>query len=76
MQQRLPSQLLLWSVLRGGETQDRPFSVLVQKSGHVDDDVQNFCVGCVPRDGWTIESLHQRSVGLVSRRRCPRSREK
>ena len=36
MQQRLPTQLLLWS----GETQDRQGSVLVQKSGHVDDDVQ------------------------------------
>ena len=30
-----------------GETQDRPGSVLVQKSGHVDDDVQIFCVGCI-----------------------------
>ena len=36
----------------------------------------NFCVGCVLRDGWTKESLHQRSVGLVSKRRCWRSQEK
>ena len=27
----------------------------------------NFCVRCTLRDGWTKESLHQRSVGLVSR---------
>ena len=27
--------------LASGETEDRPGSVLVQKSGHVDDDVQN-----------------------------------
>ena len=59
-----------------GETQDRPGSVLVQKSGHVDDDVHNFCVGCSLRDGWTIESLHRRSFGMVSRRRCQRSQEK
>ena len=54
-----------------GKTKDRPRSVLVQKSGHVDDDGINFCVGCVLRDGWTKESLHRRSVGLVSNlKRC------
>ena len=36
----------------------------------------HFCVGCVLRDGWTEESLHRRSVGLLSRRRCRRSQEK
>ena len=51
------------------ETPSRPGSVLVQKSGHVDDDVQNFCVGCLLRDGWTKESLRQRSVGAVPRRK-------
>ena len=40
MQQRVPIHALLWNILRVGETQDRPGSVLVQKSGHVDDDVQ------------------------------------
>ena len=34
VQQRLPTHL------SSGETQDRPGSVFVQKSGHVDDDVQ------------------------------------
>ena len=37
--QRLPIHLLLWNPA-SGETQDRQGSVLVQKSGHVDDDVQ------------------------------------
>ena len=37
--QHLPTHLLLWNILRV-VTQDRPGSVLVQKSGHVDDDVQ------------------------------------
>ena len=59
-----------------GETQSRPGSVLVPKSGHVFDDVQiNICVGCILREGWTKGSLHRRSVGLVSRRRCRRSEE-
>ena len=39
MQQRLQIQLLLWNPA-SGETQSRPGSVLVQTSGHVDDDVQ------------------------------------
>ena len=59
-----------------GDTQDRPGSVLVQKSGHVDDDVQIFCVGSILRDGWTKETLQRRSVGMVSRRRCQISQEK
>ena len=59
-----------------GETQHRQGPVFVQKSGHVDDDVTNFCVGCILRDGWTKESLHRRSAGMVSRRRCRRSQEK
>ena len=40
MQQRLPIQLLPWNILRVCETQGRPGFVLLQKSGHVDDDVQ------------------------------------
>ena len=57
--------------LASGETQDRLGSVLVQKSGHVDDDVQISAL-----DGWTKESVHRRSVGVVPRRRCRRSQEK
>ena len=45
--------------LASGEKQSRPELVLVQNSGHVDDDT-NFCVGCIPQDGWTRESLHDR----------------
>ena len=40
MHQRLPIHLLLWNILRVVRHKDRPGSVLVQKSGHVDDDVQ------------------------------------
>ena len=42
--QRLPIHLLLWSILRVVRHQDRPGSVLVQKSGHVDDDVQIYAL--------------------------------
>ena len=63
--------------LASGERQDRPGSVLVQKSGHVDDDVQISALDMFyEMDGRKKESLHQRSVGLVSRRRCRRSQEK
>ena len=41
----------------------RQGSVLVQTSGHVDDDVQNFRVGCI----LAKESLHRRSVGKFDR---------
>ena len=34
-----------------GETQDRPGSVLVQKSGHVDDDVQTSALDVLLMDG-------------------------
>ena len=40
MHQRLPIQLLLWNILRVVRHKSRPGSVLVQKSCHVDDDVQ------------------------------------
>ena len=40
MQHRLPIQLYPLEYLASGEAQDRPGSVLVQKSGHVDDDEQ------------------------------------
>ena len=40
VQQRLQIQLLALEYPASGETQDRPGSVLVQTSGHVDDDVQ------------------------------------
>ena len=42
-----------------GEGQDRTQPVLVQNSGHVDDDTQNFALNVFLRDGWTKESLHQ-----------------
>ena len=46
------------------ETPSRLGSVLVQKSGHVEDDVH-------------ISALDvSESVGVVSRTRCPRSQEK
>ena len=50
-----------------GERQDRPEPVFVQNLGHVHDDMH---ISAFPRKRWTKESLHQRSVGLVSRRRC------
>ena len=53
-----------------GETQSRPGSGLVQKSGHVDDDVQISALDAFH------EKLLRRSVGVVSRRRCRRSQEK
>ena len=53
-----------------GETQDRPRSVLVQKSGHVDD-VQNFSIGCVLR----MDGRKSRYIREVLDRRCPRSQE-
>ena len=56
-----------------GETQDRSGTVLVQKSSHVDDDVQISTLDVFYEMGG---SLHWRSVGLVSRRRCRRSKEK
>ena len=50
-----------------GKRQDRPEPVLVQNSGHVDDDVQVSALdGLCEMDG-RRKSLHQRSVGLVSR---------
>ena len=53
-----------------GETQDRPRSVLVQKSGHVDDDVQISALG-------TKEWLRQRSeVDWYRGEECRRSQEK
>ena len=61
--------------LESGEIQRRPGSVLVRKSGHVDDDVRIYALDAFPRDGCTKESLHRRSVGKVSRRRCRRSQE-
>ena len=35
----LPIHVLPWNILRAVRHEDRPGSVLVQKSGHVDDDV-------------------------------------
>ena len=48
---------------------------LVQDSETEDPQRTNFCVGSILRDGWTKESLHRRSVGLVSRRRYRRSQD-
>ena len=59
-----------------GETQRRRGSVLVQTSGHVDDDVQISALDVFFCDGWTKELLHRRSVGAVSKRRCQRSQQK
>ena len=59
-----------------GETQDWPGSVLVQKSSHVDDDVQISALDAFYEMDGRKESLHWRSVGIVSRRRCRRSQEK
>ena len=61
--------------LASGETQSRPGSVLVQKSGHVDD-VQISALDAFYELDGQKESLHWRSVGVVSRRRCRRSQEK
>ena len=59
-----------------GETQSRPGSVLVQTSGHVDDDVQISALDAFYQMDGRKRSLHRRSVGKVSRRRCRRSQEK
>ena len=53
--------------LVSGETQSRPGSVFVQKSGRVDDDVRISALDAILREGWTKESLHRRSVGLSRR---------
>ena len=58
-----------------GETQDRQGSALVQKSGHFDDDVQISALDALYEMDGRKESLHGRSVGLVSRRRCRRSQK-
>ena len=75
--QRLQIQLLPWNILRVMRHKVGLGPYLCRSTGHVDDDVQisaldAFC----EMDGWTKESLHRRSVGMVSRRRCQRSREK
>ena len=55
--------------LASGETQSRSGSVVVQKSGHVDDDEQISALDAfILREGWTKESLR--------RRRCRRSQKK
>ena len=51
-----------------GETQDRPGSAFVHKSGHIDDDTQISALDVFYE--MDAESLRQRSVGLVVRRRC------
>ena len=59
--------------LTSGEKQDRSESVLVQNSGHVDDDVHISALsGFHEKDG-RKKSLHRRSVGAVSGRRCWRT---
>ena len=57
-----------------GETQSRPGSVLVQKSGHVDDDVQTSALDAF----YEMDGRKSRYIGevwewMVSRRRCRRS---
>ena len=59
-----------------GETQKSAGSVLVQTSGHVDDDVLISALDASCEMDGRKESSHRRSVGMVSRRRCRRSQEK
>ena len=54
--------------LASGETQSRLGSVLVQTSGHVDDDVQISALETFYEMDGRKGSLHRKSVGLVSRR--------
>ena len=46
-----------------GETQDRPGSALVYKSGHIDDDT-NFRVGCFLRDGCRVVTSEKCWIGI------------
>ena len=50
-----------------GERQDRPEKVVVHNSGHVDHAIQISALDVFYEMGWSTESLHQRSFGLVSR---------
>ena len=54
-----------------GEKQDRPEPVLAHNSGHVDDEIQIFCVGCIPRDGWTRGSQHQKKCWIGIEMKMP-----
>ena len=54
-----------------GETQDRPGSVLVQKSGHVDDDVQISALDAFHEMDGPKESLHRSSVGVGTEEKMP-----
>ena len=57
-----------------GEKQDRPEPVLVQNSGHDDDDIQISALDVLyEMDG---RESHRKSVRLVSRRRSWRTQEK
>ena len=59
-----------------GATQSRPGSVLVQTSGHVDDDVQISALDPFDEMDGRKSRYIGRSVGMASRRRCRRSQEK
>ena len=59
-----------------GETPSRLGSVLVQKSSHVEDDLQISALDAFHETDGTRKALHRRSVGAVSTRRCRRSQEK
>ena len=64
MHQHLPIHVLLWEHLVRSATPSRPGTVLVQKSGHVDDDAQISAMDAfILREKWTKKSSHRRSVG-------------
>ena len=54
-----------------GEKQDRPEPVLVQNSGHVDDDVQVSALDGLCEMDRRRKSLHQRSVGFGIEMKMP-----
>ena len=58
--------------LASGEKQDRPEPVLVQTSGHVDDDVQISALDVF----YEKDERENRCIGKVLERRCRRSQEK
>ena len=52
-----------------GEVRAPSESVLVQRSGHIEDDVQIFCVGRNIDNGWNNQPVHHRSAGMVRTKR-------
>ena len=56
------SDPLVWNILRVVRHKIGWGPYLCRSQGHVDDDVENFCVGSILRDGWTKESLPRREM--------------